>query len=204
MSIHINKNGKKLGPYPLEEVNKQINSGKLKAVDLAWHEGLPDWLPLCHIKGVELKIPPTSPPSIKSRNRASVAMPRLHGIEYVQATRGQRFLNSIIDNIFLYFPMKICAFVALANGASFQLTFLINLAIILGYYTFLESSNGKTIGKALTKTKVITESGKTPDFSTAAKRSLCRFIPFEAFSFLGDDVRGWHDSISKTYVVKNK
>jgi uncharacterized RDD family membrane protein YckC len=26
-------------------------------------------------------------------------------------------------------------------------------------------------------------------------------IPFEQFSFFGEDGKGWHDSISKTYVV---
>ncbi len=35
-------------------------------------------------------------------------------------------------------------------------------------------------------------------------RSFSRLIPFEAFSFLGTPCRGWHDSISKNYVVDNK
>jgi uncharacterized RDD family membrane protein YckC len=29
-------------------------------------------------------------------------------------------------------------------------------------------------------------------------------IPFEAFSFLGDEGRGWHDSLAKTVVVDVK
>jgi len=32
-------------------------------------------------------------------------------------------------------------------------------------------------------------------------RSLCRFIPLEAFSFLFNDGSGWHDTISSTKVI---
>jgi hypothetical protein len=43
-----------------------------------------------------------------------------------------------------------------------------------------------------------------PPFGTMVLRSLCRLIPFEPFSFLGSDARGWHDSITKTRVVRKK
>lgn len=56
----------------------------------------------------------------------------------------------------------------------------------------------------LLKTKVINEAGEAPDFKEALLRSLCRLIPFDAFSFLGSDGRGWHDSITNTYVVDVK
>lgn len=36
------------------------------------------------------------------------------------------------------------------------------------------------------------------------KRNFSRLIPFDAFSFIGDSSYGWHDSISKTYVVDKK
>ena len=48
---------------------------------------------------------------------------------------------------------------------------------------------------------VVLEDGTKPTTSDIVIRSLCRFIPFEAFSFLGDEGRGWHDSLSDTYVV---
>lgn len=56
----------------------------------------------------------------------------------------------------------------------------------------------------LLKTKVINESGKAPDFKEALLRSLFCLIPFDAFSFLGSDGRGWHDSITNTYIVDVK
>ncbi|WP_309938245.1 RDD family protein [Aureibacter tunicatorum] len=62
----------------------------------------------------------------------------------------------------------------------------------------------KTIGKAITKTTVVNEDGKKPSPKEVALRTLCRFVPFEAFSFLNDDAYGIHDKWSKTLVVNDK
>jgi uncharacterized RDD family membrane protein YckC len=61
----------------------------------------------------------------------------------------------------------------------------------------------RTVGKFITQTIVVDEHGEKPHHETILIRSLCRLIPFNPFSvlFLG---RGWHDSISKTYVVNKK
>ncbi|HEY6914196.1 MAG TPA: RDD family protein, partial [Paludibacter sp.] len=61
---------------------------------------------------------------------------------------------------------------------------------------------GRSLGKIITKTKVITVDGDKPDFKTFLIRALCRFIPLESFSFLGSTDSGWHDSISRTRVVR--
>jgi len=50
-------------------------------------------------------------------------------------------------------------------------------------------------------TIVVDERGNKISFGKAALRSLCRIIPFEAFSFLGEEGRGWHDTITNTYVI---
>jgi uncharacterized RDD family membrane protein YckC len=69
------------------------------------------------------------------------------------------------------------------------------------YYSFFEMVTGQSPGKMVTGTVVVNEDGTTPDGGRILIRSLCRFIPFNAFSFLGDGV-GWHDTISKTRVVE--
>lgn len=79
---------------------------------------------------------------------------------------------------------------------------VLGIVIMLAYYIPLETLSGRTIGKLITGTKVVSEEGRIPSFSAVMKRTLSRFIPFEAFSFLGKDPRGWHDTLSKTYVVK--
>jgi uncharacterized RDD family membrane protein YckC len=34
-------------------------------------------------------------------------------------------------------------------------------------------------------------------------RTVSRFIPFEAFTFLTNDKRGLHDTLTETYVIKD-
>ena len=53
----------------------------------------------------------------------------------------------------------------------------------------------------ITKTRVVTEDGQKPTAMNILGRTACRFIPFDAFSFLGSKAVGWHDSISKTHVI---
>ena len=62
---------------------------------------------------------------------------------------------------------------------------------------------GKTVAKMMTKSTVVNENGGKIIFRQAILRSLCRFIPFNLFSFLGSKGIGWHDRISKTRVVND-
>lgn len=78
---------------------------------------------------------------------------------------------------------------------------IFGIIITLIYFVTFEVLTQKSLGKLITKTKVVLEDGSKPAAKDIFLRSLCRFIPFEAFSFLGDKGRGWHDSISDTYVV---
>ena len=72
------------------------------------------------------------------------------------------------------------------------------------YYTSFESITGKTLGKYLTKTKVVNSEGKKPVWTTILLRSICRLIPLDQISFLLDFKSGWHDTLSKTIVVEDK
>jgi uncharacterized RDD family membrane protein YckC len=74
--------------------------------------------------------------------------------------------------------------------------------IMSGYYIFFEGIFGQSLGKMITGTFVVTEDGEKPNLERIMTRTLCRFIPFDTFSFLGANAIGWHDSISKTMVVK--
>lgn len=75
--------------------------------------------------------------------------------------------------------------------------------LLLLYYFFTEGFMQRSIGKLITGTMVVMDDGSKPDLRTVFIRSLCRFIPFEPFSFFGDG-RGWHDSAVNTYVVDAK
>ena len=72
------------------------------------------------------------------------------------------------------------------------------------YYSLMEGLTQRTLGKLITGTMVVTEDGSKPQLKSILGRSLCRIFSIEAFSFLAEYPRGWHDSASGTYVVKVK
>ena len=75
------------------------------------------------------------------------------------------------------------------------------------YYVPMEGLFGFTVGKLVTGTRVVNAQGGRPTWGQAFGRTLCRLIPFEPFSlFFSKDgeVRGWHDSVPKTWVVRRR
>jgi uncharacterized RDD family membrane protein YckC len=123
------------------------------------------------------------------------------------AENGQRFKNYLIDSI-------ICGIVTLIlfgivvmivdfddkDAVFFNNYVYFFLLIRTIYYILFEYFFFRTIGKTITKTMVRTIDGNIPTFQNILGRSLCRLIPFNAISFLFGT--GWHDSISKTSVVR--
>jgi uncharacterized RDD family membrane protein YckC len=81
---------------------------------------------------------------------------------------------------------------------------LLGSAMLVCYYVLFEGVWARTPAKWLLGTVVVDEDGGKPSLGQVFGRTLCRFIPFEALSFLGKRGRGWHDSIPKTYVVLSR
>jgi uncharacterized RDD family membrane protein YckC len=115
-----------------------------------------------------------------------------------------RFLNYLLDCLLLalvasgvltvFFPNEV-----LSPQSSVFLGVIYSLQFF--YYFTCEYFFGRTVAKILTNCYVATEYNEKPTFLAILIRTLCRYIPFEYFSFLGTGV-GWHDKISKTYVVR--
>lgn len=79
------------------------------------------------------------------------------------------------------------------------LSYLLIITYYLYYFLF-ELFMGQTIGKMVTKTKVIyTKDGGNPKFINILLRTLLRLIPFDFLSFLFSS-KGIHDLFSKTEV----
>jgi uncharacterized RDD family membrane protein YckC len=130
-------------------------------------------------------------------------------IPIVLVGSGRRFANHIIDLVACQIVEFIIVVpIVLIWGdqnpiASDRLwNFLFGILVTILYYVAMESLTGRTLGKMVTKTIVVNEFGQKPSLGQIFKRTFCRFIPFEGFSFLDEKSRGWHDSLSKTYVVK--
>jgi uncharacterized RDD family membrane protein YckC len=129
--------------------------------------------------------------------------------EFSPAPGGLRFVNRLIDSIFIFYFLYFNIienyyFRNLFRGTGFGALFLVELSVGIYYYLILEGIFGISMGKIVTSTMVVDNTGKKPYFGNILGRTLCRFIPFDALSFLGKENRGWHDSFSDTYVVKAK
>lgn len=136
-------------------------------------------------------------------------------ITYTKAPLGKRFANHLIDTLFLYIMVFIIGVlygtVMVMNDPAFfdeigegniVLQYVLGFIAIFIYYSIFEGLTGRSPAKYITKTKVVDLNGEKPDFATIFIRTLCRAIPFDAFSFLfSQDSGGWHDRLSKTSVV---
>lgn len=138
-------------------------------------------------------------------------------LESKVASQGKRFANYILDMIFLIiFNIIFAVIVGIVVGiiSPDSLGYFDQIGkieeyiwgFIIGmiYYSLFEAITGRSIAKFITKTKVVDENGNKPRFEIILLRSLCRFIPFEQFSFLVSNGTGWHDTISKTRVIEIK
>ena len=83
-------------------------------------------------------------------------------------------------------------------------TYLYGATLVFIIYFSQEFIFGKTLGKLFTGTHVVDIDGNKPPAWSIVIRTASRLIPFEAFSFLGSNKRGWHDTISDTFVIKDK
>ncbi|WP_417873970.1 RDD family protein [Xanthomarina gelatinilytica] len=122
------------------------------------------------------------------------------------ASTGQRLANYVIDLIFIYIiAIGISAVLISTQGDPGEGGILYNVLFLLThltYYVIAEGTGGKTIGKMVTRTRVVNEEGEKPSIGKIIIRTLCRIIPFEPFSALSSSGKMWHDSLSKTYLVK--
>jgi len=62
MQIHIARDGKQLGPFSLEEINRQLAAGTLSLSDQAWYEGAAGWAALSTVPGVSAAAPASVAP----------------------------------------------------------------------------------------------------------------------------------------------
>ncbi len=140
-------------------------------------------------------------PSPYAPPRSDTYVPEPVDTLLVDASQGTRFANLFIDS----FGRTFFAIAMMMPFALLKMEALGMIALILslpGYYFVFEVTLGRTPAKFLTGTRVVSMDGSRATTGQILGRSLARFVPFEPFSFLGSS-RGWHDSWSRTRVVKN-
>lgn len=96
-----------------------------------------------------------------------------------------RFLAKLIDFVIVGVVYAIIAVilaiaVAVTIGSSWisgVVTSVVMVALLLGYFTFLESSRGQTVGKMVMKLRVLGPDGGQPTTEEALKRNIWMAIP---------------------------
>lgn len=115
----------------------------------------------------------------------------------IDTNKGKRIVNFIID-----FGLIAVVSSIISIFTSFSVsTGIIIWVIFLFYYILFEATTGKTLGKRITKTRVVDLSGAKPKAGWIFIRTFLRCNPFDIVSYLFGNVLGTHDLLSKTKVV---
>ncbi|MBW1297916.1 RDD family protein [Aquimarina litoralis] len=143
------------------------------------------------------------------REKATAEKEQKEKIDANVVGSGIRFVNFLIDfivgSVLALIVSSVFAFFIQPTGP--RLISLIGYLLIFGtffaYYSIMEIKFQKTIGKFITKTKVVKMNGEKPTEGDIIARTLCRLIPFDRISFVFVK-NGIHDFLSKTTVVKDQ
>lgn len=134
--------------------------------------------------------------------------------ELIPAERWRRLLTFVVDYFLINLIIASIEYalslwllppgqVIVNRPAAYTLVMLFVSASI--YYIPQEGLWGVTVGKVLTGTRVVDEHGNPPGWRKAIKRTVGRFIPFDALAvLLTARRRGFHDAWPNTYVVRRR
>jgi uncharacterized RDD family membrane protein YckC len=131
----------------------------------------------------------------------------------VLATKSQRFFHILLDLLVVVISFtpyigslsvigKFLNEIVQKLGEETVILLLLIFARII-YYVFFEALFSATPAKMLTETRVVDFEGEHLGLGRTFKRTLCRFVPFEPFSFFGA-YSGWHDLWSDSYIAKEE
>jgi uncharacterized RDD family membrane protein YckC len=129
------------------------------------------------------------------------------------ASRSRRLATFALDFAFFHVLAFIVGLVLALTGAGDWIEKMSGLqervfgiAVFLAYYLLTEVLQGRSLGKRITGTRVVTASGVHPTKGQLIKRSFARLVPFEFLSIFRVSRLMWHDDWSATrtvYVAKD-
>lgn len=132
----------------------------------------------------------------------------------ISAERWRRLLTFVVDYFLITLIMASIEYagtlwllppgqVIVNRPTAYTLVMLFVSASI--YYIPQEGLWGVTVGKLLAGTRVVDDRGQPPGWRKAIKRTVGRFIPFDALAvLLTARRRGFHDAWPNTYVVRRR
>ena len=115
MQIYLARNNEQAGPYTLEQVNAMLSNKQIVLTDLAWHEGMTNWLPLGQLTGGKMIYNPNQQKVTLSTTPFKTTATSTVDTETVAngatlAPVGSRLGAALIDYLLLNFAIGIAFF----------------------------------------------------------------------------------------------
>lgn len=114
----------------------------------------------------------------------------------------KRLANLLIDSL-CYFILVLMIIYLTGSRIAREELYWILIGIYYLYYLLCEYFFGQTMGKIVTKTRVVAFDGKRPSFMKILIRTILRMLPFDFVSYLVYS-QGIHDTYSKTKLITTK
>jgi uncharacterized RDD family membrane protein YckC len=122
----------------------------------------------------------------------------------VPASLGRRFGNFVLDGLVFAVLDGTLGGMTEALELQFDVDLVELVLALMLCYVLPEWLFGRTLGKLVTGTKVVSIDRERPSFLRIVLRTLIRFVPFEPLSFVFGRMTGWHDDWSRTRVVHSR
>jgi uncharacterized RDD family membrane protein YckC len=204
-TFFIHREGERVGPFALEEINRQLAAGILQPTDLGWSEVSPGWKPLLSFTGVLM-------PGAASSSAMAVAIATpLHGPTREYAGFWIRLAAGMIDAIAL--GVVVMLLVLLFPSANEKMSILRNVtaALLCFFYMPVMWASGfeATLGQRLLGLQVLRTNGAPISFARALKRAFGVLISIAPLGFgfivIGFSNRklAWHDRMAETCVQRS-
>ena len=120
-----------------------------------------------------------------------------------------RLVNFIVDTLvwlILYFTIAYFLDQYIVRFNSFLVNYVYSICLglltYLAYYMVMEFYFHKTLGKFITRTKVVSIDATKVSLKSIIKRSLSRLIPIDALYYIFSH-NGLHDNLSRTKLIKD-
>lgn len=111
--------------------------------------------------------------------------------------KGTRASNLILDLV----VVVVLANIAQALGGYYLFSSHLFYFIYFLYSLIMEAIWGQTLGKMLSRTKVVDQQGLKPKFRRILWRFILRLYPFDLMSYVFGYEYGAHDRLSRTRIV---
>lgn len=208
MQIYVTKDEERIGPIPLEEVNRQLAAGSLHPADEAWYEGSPGWRALLSIPGVIM------PGGASSTAEPITFAAPIHTRLTSFAGFWIRMLAFVVDALIVVIASEIIIqflnYFA-RNVNLLPIAAILPLLIAFIYMTILWSAAQATVGQKFCGLRVVNAiTWAKISFPRAAARWFALLFSMSIL-FVGvimtaftEGKRGLHDMIAGTFVLKDE